>query len=117
MDIEVPKYCDMRGLLSFYILWLIGKRAMCGEELAEELERARGERPNPGTIYPALKSLKENGLIEGERGEGRRIVYSLTPKGERELEVALEYFKAVYGMIIEDRYEYEKSDDLGIDYI
>ena len=41
--------------------------ALCmhGEELAEEIEKRRGAKPKAGTIYPALKELKNSGLIEG----------------------------------------------------
>ena len=47
--------CDMRGLLSFLILFLLSKKPMHGQEIANELERRKGIRPSPGTIYPALK--------------------------------------------------------------
>ncbi len=64
---------------------------MHGQELADELEKRKGDRPSPGTIYPALKSLKEEGLIQ-EKKEGRNIVYHLTPLGKKVLLVAKEKF-------------------------
>ena len=70
----------MRGMLSFLILFLLSGRPMCGKELAEELGRRRGGKPSPGTIYPALKALKEAGLIS-EKRSGKAITYSLTAKG------------------------------------
>ena len=84
----------MRGMLSFLILFLLSRKPMHGQELAKELEKRKGERPSPGTIYPALKALREAGLIKESRKEGRRqgtpsshdsgkaITYSLTPDGE-----------------------------------
>ncbi len=80
-----PSYCcDMRGMLSFLILFLLSKKPMNGQALAGEIGRRKGERPSPGTIYPALKALKENGLIRERKG-GRERLYELTPAGKRGL--------------------------------
>jgi Fe2+ or Zn2+ uptake regulation protein len=68
--------CDMRGLLGFLILFLLSKKPMHGQEIANELEKRRGEKPSPGTIYPALKSLKDAGFLSEEK-EGKTITYSL----------------------------------------
>lgn len=73
--------CDMRGMLSFLILFLLSKKSMHGQEIADELEKRKGERPSPGTIYPALKSLKEHGLIR-ETQSGKTITYELTDDGK-----------------------------------
>lgn len=81
--------CDMRGMLSFLILFLLSKQSMCGQDLAEELEKRKGEKPSPGTIYPALKSLRESGLIaETKKEEGKEIKYTLTNKGKSVLKHA-----------------------------
>lgn len=60
---------------------------MHGQEIALELEKRKGCKPSPGTIYPALKQLKENNLIK-EKKEGKTIIYSLTSEGKKELEKA-----------------------------
>lgn len=93
-----PRHCDMRGMLAFLLLWLIGQRPASGQELAGEIGKRKGIRPNPGTIYPALKGLKRAELIEGER-TGRTITYSLTEKGKKELGLASGYFRKVFGDI------------------
>ena len=36
---------------------------------------------SPGTVYATLYSMERNGLIKA-RGESRKRIYSLTPKGE-----------------------------------
>jgi PadR family transcriptional regulator, regulatory protein PadR len=72
--------CDMRGMLSFLILFLLSKKEMSGNDLALELEKRKGEKPSPGTIYPALKSLKQAGLIV-EKKSGKNIIYNLTDQG------------------------------------
>ena len=91
--------CDMRGMLSFLILFLLSKKPMHGQELASELEKRKGDRPSPGTIYPALKDLKEKGLIK-EAKEGKTIIYHLTPTGKKVLSVAKEKFCRTFTDII-----------------
>lgn len=72
---------EMKGFLSYILLWMLNKKSMSGAELSEELERRRGAKPSPGTIYPALKELKTRGLIESDE----KKVYSLTKKGKAEV--------------------------------
>jgi DNA-binding PadR family transcriptional regulator len=91
--------CDMRGLLSFQILWLLSKKSMCGDSVAEEIGRRRGEKPKAGTIYPALKELRMGRLISGKKN-GKTIVYSLTPKGVLVVRKATRYFVHSFGDII-----------------
>ena len=91
--------CDMRGLLSFQILFLLSKKPMHGEELAKELEKRRGEKPKAGTIYPALKELSAKNLIEGKK-EGKLIVYSLTKEGKEAFKHSMRYFVRCFGEMI-----------------
>ncbi len=92
--------CDMRGMLSFHMLFLLSKKPMHGEELAQEIEKRRGEKPKPGTIYPALKDLKTKGLIRGEKA-GKTITYSLTPEGKKTVKYARDYFCRSFQEIFE----------------
>lgn len=77
--------CDMRGMLGFLILFLLSKKSMHGQEIADEIARRKGEKPSPGTIYPALKSLKAMGFIIADEKEGKTIVYTLTDRGKSAL--------------------------------
>ncbi|MHA2427050.1 MAG: PadR family transcriptional regulator [Candidatus Hermodarchaeia archaeon] len=95
-----PDCCDMRGMLSFQILWELGKKPMNGQELAEQIGLRRGTVPSPGTIYPALKELTQKNLISGEK-KGRQVIYTLTKEGRVGLEVASRYFYRVFHEIIE----------------
>lgn len=81
-------HCRMKGFLSFLILWLVSKRGMTGAEMALELEKRKGRKPSPGTIYPVLKNLKDKGLLSMD--ENKR--YSLTKRGRNELEIHLNTF-------------------------
>ena len=82
------RHCQMKGFLSFLILWLINKKEMTGAEITEELEQRRGHRPSPGTIYPVLKYLTNKDLLKVDDNKK----YSLTKKGEKELEMSLTQF-------------------------
>ncbi|MCW4052069.1 MAG: PadR family transcriptional regulator [Candidatus Bathyarchaeota archaeon] len=94
----------MRGLLSFYILWLLSKRRMNGQEICEELKKRRGTKPTAGTIYPALKDLRAKSLVEVEK-QGRETIYTLTESGKKELEQACTYFCSAFGGIFENHAE------------
>lgn len=96
-----PDCCDMRGLLTFQILWELGKESLSGQQIAEKIAHRRGTKPTPGTIYPAIKDLREEGLIEGDQ-DGREIFYTLTESGEKAREESARYFYQAFGNIIEE---------------
>ena len=87
--------CDMRGMLGFLILFLLSKKPMHGQELAEDIAKRKGDKPSPGTIYPALKSLREAGFISEEK-EGKIIVYTLTERGKQALRIAKRKFTRTF---------------------
>jgi len=82
----------MKGFLSYLILWILSKKNMNGAQITKELESRRGTKPSPGTIYPALKELKEKGLIAADKSK----TYSLTKKGEEELGAACNCFCKIF---------------------
>ncbi|MCA2215194.1 PadR family transcriptional regulator [Jidongwangia harbinensis] len=71
------------------VLALLLERPMHGYELIQELESRTGGmwRPSPGSIYPTLQLLEDEGLIEPEAGTGRKS-YRLTDAGRAEAEAA-----------------------------
>ncbi len=81
-------HCGSKGFLSFLILWLVRNEAMTGAEIALELEKRRGRKPSPGTIYPVLKHLKETDILTIDDNKK----YSLTKKGNKALEAHLDSF-------------------------
>lgn len=74
------------GEVRLAILSLLEEGPKHGYQLMKELqERAGGAyRASAGTIYPTLQQLEDEGLIESEKKEGRRV-YSLTDAGRAEL--------------------------------
>jgi DNA-binding PadR family transcriptional regulator len=64
------------------MLALLAERPMHGYEMISELgRRTTGSwRPSPGSVYPILQSLEDEGLVTAEHDGGRRS-YSLTATG------------------------------------
>ncbi len=86
------KCCEMKGYLTYLVLWILSKESMNGAQISRELEKRRGTKPSPGTIYPALKELRKNGLIKVDDNKN----YSLTHAGEEELKVACKSFCDIF---------------------
>ncbi len=86
----------MKGFLSFLVLRLIMKNPMSGEEIRKELERRKGTKPSPGTIYPVLKALSENGWIGEMKDKRKEKKYKITLKGKKEVEIANKKFVAMF---------------------
>jgi len=78
--------------LGFLILFLLSKKPMHGQEIAKR----KGEKPSPGTIYPALKNLREMGFIVDEKSDGKIIVYNLTQAGKNALMIAKRRFVKIF---------------------
>jgi DNA-binding PadR family transcriptional regulator len=82
------QHCKTKGFLSFLILWLISKKELTGTEISLELEKRRGKKPSPGTIYPVLKSMKEKNLLTTDINKR----YKLTDQGKISLDAHLDTF-------------------------
>lgn len=75
--------------MQFYILHKISLGPTFGYEISQDIEeKTEGAwRPAPGSIYPMLKKLVDEGLIRGSskiRGsETSQRVYEITPEGSK----------------------------------
>jgi DNA-binding PadR family transcriptional regulator len=71
-----------RGDVRAAVLLLLAERPRHGYELIQEIaERSSGAwTPSPGSVYPTLQALEDEGLLTIERVEGRRMA-SLTEQG------------------------------------
>jgi len=74
-----------RGNVRAALLALLAERPMHGYEMIQELEnRTSGAwRPSPGSVYPNLQMLEDEGLVTS-REEGGKRLFSLTGTGRRE---------------------------------
>ncbi len=71
-----------KGDIRISILALLAENSMHGYQIIQELtDRSGGAwRPSPGSVYPTLQLLEDEGLVTGSEVEGRRV-YTLTEAG------------------------------------
>jgi len=91
----IPKYIEMRGFLSFFILHELKFGPLSGDELARIVGDRKKTVLTPGTIYPALKRLRKQKLIQYKR-KGRKKVYFLTDIGNKELQALYSVFSEFF---------------------
>ncbi|WP_292834030.1 PadR family transcriptional regulator [Microbacterium sp.] len=74
-----------RGDVRAAILSLLVEQPMHGYQLIQQIEERSGGawKPSPGSVYPTLQMLTDEGLIEVEESGGRKT-YSLTEAGRDE---------------------------------
>jgi DNA-binding PadR family transcriptional regulator len=73
-----------RGDVRAAILVLLAERPMHGYEMIQEIaERSQDLwRPSPGSVYPTLQLLVDEGLIVGSETEGSKRLFELTDAGK-----------------------------------
>ena len=73
--------------MKYVILQLLKDKPMHGYEVMKELEEhTRGcYKPSPGTVYPTLQWLEDEGLVTSKEVEGKKV-YSITDAGIEFLE-------------------------------
>jgi DNA-binding PadR family transcriptional regulator len=78
------------GRLRLYLLKLLDEAPRHGYEVIRLLQdRFMGiYAPSPGTIYPRLARLEEDGLVTHEEVDGKKV-YSITEKGREEIRARL----------------------------
>ncbi|MGD9397545.1 MAG: PadR family transcriptional regulator [Candidatus Thorarchaeota archaeon] len=84
--LEMPQSVP-RGLLRHVLPRMLKSQDMTGTEIMQELHSLTdGEwNPSPGTIYPLLSSLEEEGIIQTVKTEGRSKTYTLTDEGRKQM--------------------------------
>jgi DNA-binding PadR family transcriptional regulator len=70
------------GDMKYVILKLLREKPMHGYEVMKELEEQTHGcyKPSPGTVYPTLQWLEDEGLVKAEEVGGKKV-YSVTDAG------------------------------------
>ena len=78
-----------RGDVRLAVLTLLAEQPMHGYQIISELGSRSGGvwRPSPGSVYPTLQQLQDEGLVTVAEEDGRRT-FSLTDAGRAEVERA-----------------------------
>jgi DNA-binding PadR family transcriptional regulator len=92
-----------RGDIRTAVLALIAEQPRHGYEIIQEIaDRTGGSwRPSPGSVYPTLSQLEDEGLVRVEQAEGRRVVH-LTEEGTRYVDEHREELDAVWASVGQD---------------
>lgn len=74
-----------RGGMRVALLSALQDGAAHGYELMGRLEQRSGGRwrPSPGSVYPTLQALEDEGLVKSSESEGKKV-YELTDAGRTE---------------------------------
>jgi DNA-binding PadR family transcriptional regulator len=72
-----------RGAIRAALLLLLAEEPRNGYQIMQEIENRSGGvwQPSPGSVYPALAQLEDEGLVRMDEGDGRRT-FVLTDAGE-----------------------------------
>ncbi len=76
-----------RGDIRTAALLLLSEEPRNGYQIMQEVEERSGGlwSPSPGSVYPALQQLEDEGLIRAEEIDGRKL-FRLTDSGREQLE-------------------------------
>ena len=75
------------GDVKFVILRLLRENPRHGYEVIKALEERLGGcyTPSPGTVYPPLQMLEDQGYVRAVEEDGKKV-YHITPEGEKFLD-------------------------------
>jgi len=78
-----------RGDVRAAVLAILAEKPMHGYQIIQEIEsRSDGSwKPSPGSVYPTLQLLADEGLVAAEESNGKKT-YSLTEAGRAEAAAA-----------------------------
>jgi len=78
-----------RGDIRTAVLRLLAEGPMHGYQIIQELSARSGGhwRPSPGSVYPTLQLLEDEGLVASEEADGKKV-YKLTDAGAEESKAA-----------------------------
>ena len=74
-----------RGDVRSAVLRLLAEQPMHGYQIIQELQSRSGGawKPSPGSVYPTLQQLEDEGLVKADEVDGRRT-FKLTEAGQVE---------------------------------
>ncbi len=78
-----------RGDVRAAVLALLSDEPMYGSQIIHQVEERSGGawKPSPGSVYPTLQLLVDEGLIDSKESDGRKT-YSLTDEGRKAADAA-----------------------------
>jgi DNA-binding PadR family transcriptional regulator len=104
-----------RGDLRFVTLDLLQERPRHGYDIIREVEdRFHGMySPSPGTVYPTLQLLEDQGLVRSSQQDGKKV-YTITDEGRAFLSERRETLEAIRGRMHEGRGDQSHAELRGL---
>lgn len=91
-----------KGVLDFLVLKIVAQKKVYSAEILNRLQKA-GFSTQGGSLYPLLNKMIKASFLDYEWKESRqgpsRKYFTLTKKGEEELQVLSEHWKSLYQVI------------------
>ncbi|MFQ5690411.1 MAG: PadR family transcriptional regulator [Gemmatimonadota bacterium] len=104
-----------RGDLKYVILGLLDEEPMHGYEIMRRLEEESGGcySPSPGSVYPTLQMLEDQGYVVSEQKEGKKV-YRITEEGKAFLEKHSKRADDIFGRVgdLGDRFSGSEMRDV-----
>lgn len=97
------KWLRQKGDLRFYILLVLKEEALHGYGIMKAVSEKFGYSPSPGVTYPNLQMLEDQGYVEVETENGKKV-YTITDEGKKYLEENTEIIQR-----IEDKLNYKEK--------
>jgi len=82
-------------------LALLAEEPRNGYQIIQEIAERSDDvwRPSPGSVYPALQQLEDEGLVQTETPEGGRRQYTLTAEGREYVTAHPDEVRAPWEMV------------------
>jgi DNA-binding PadR family transcriptional regulator len=93
---------DLTGFQRDLLYVIAGLDGPKGLAIKDQLDDYYGAEINHGRLYPNLDALVEKGLVEKGRIDDRTNAYTLTQRGERELQARREWEDETVGDLLAD---------------
>jgi DNA-binding PadR family transcriptional regulator len=102
-----------RGDVRSAVLDVLAVEPMNGYQVIQQIaERSGGVwKPSPGSVYPTIQQLEDEGLVEGTEGSGRRLL-RLTDDGLRYVEEHRDELAATWRPFDQEHQPTDGSPDL-----
>lgn len=109
-----------RGDLKFVILRLISEKPMHGYEMMQALEEESCGcyKPSPGSVYPTLQMLEDEGYLRSREKDGGKKIYEITDEGREYLETHGDVVDEIFERIgsFTDRFWGKETRDLSASF-
>ena len=74
-----------KGYLKYLMLKTISDGEVTGYQIIKLVEKLTGSKPSTGSVYPQLKSMENDGWVNGREVDGKTF-YSITRTGKEVIE-------------------------------